>query len=124
MTRFICIIAGTVSVNADLNDSSAAEAILKALPIQASANTWGDEIYFSIPVEQQLSDDARADMQVGELGDWPLGSAFCIFFGPTPSSENNQPRAASLVNPIGYVVDDVGPLKSVSNGTEVRIEGT
>ncbi len=72
MTHSIRIIAGTVSVNADLNDSSSAETILKALLIQASANTWGDEIYFSIPVEQQLSDDARADMQMGELGYWPL----------------------------------------------------
>ena len=122
MGHSIRITAGDVTVAAELNDSQTAKAILASLPIQASGNTWGDEIYFSIPVEEQLSDDARADMELGELAFWPPGAAFCIFFGPTPASDDDQPRAASPVNPIGRVLDDVEPLKSVPNGAQVRIE--
>ena len=115
----IRIKAGEVSLIAELDDSATAKAIVDALPIQASGNRWGKEIYFSIPVEQELESDARAEMQVGELGYWPPGKAFCIFFGRTPASTGDQPRAASAVNPIGRVLDDVTALKGVSDGTEV-----
>jgi len=118
----IRIKAGEVSLIAELDDSATAKAIVDALPIQASGNRWGKEIYFSIPVEQELESDARAEMQVGELGYWPPGKAFCIFFGRTPASTGDQPRAASAVNPIGRVLDDVTALKGVSDGTEVWIE--
>ena len=122
MSHPIRIRAGNVSLAAEFDDSATAKAIVDALPIQASGNRWGEEIYFSIPVEQELESDARADMQVGELAYWPPGKAFCIFFGRTPASTGEQPRAASAVNPIGRVLDDVTPLKEVSDGTEVRIE--
>lgn len=122
MSHPIRIKAGEVSLIAELDDSATAKAIVDALPIQASGNRWGKEIYFSIPVEQELESDARAEMQVGELGYWPPGKAFCIFFGRTPASTGDQPRAASAVNPIGRVLDDVTALKGVSDGTEVWIE--
>ena len=107
MGQAIRITAGDVSLQAELNDSPVAAAILAALPIEASGNRWGEEIYFSIPVHEKGAPDARADMEVGELAYWPPGNAFCIFFGPTPASDGDQPRAASPVNPIGRVVDDV-----------------
>ena len=120
--RSFTIRAGKLEMNAELNDGPTAQLIWNALPMEGKANRWGDEIYFSIPVQQKAAADARADMEVGELAYWPLGCAFCIFFGPTPASDGNRPRAASPVNPIGHVVDDVEPLKTVSDGASVRIE--
>jgi len=118
----IRITAGDISLAAELNDSETARAIYEALPIEAPGNRWGEEIYFSIPVSQDLSDDARAEMEVGELAYWPPGSAFCIFFGPTPASHGNEPRAASPVNPVGQIAGDVAHLSEVPDGTVVTID--
>lgn len=117
----ITITAGDVSVAAELDDTPTARLILAALPIEGRAQTWGDEIYFEIPVAADQEADARAEVQVGELGYWPVGNAFCIFFGPTPASEGEEPRAASPVNVIGRVLDDATALRRVRAGTPVEI---
>jgi hypothetical protein len=122
MTKKIEITAGDVTVTGELNDSPTAEKVWNALPIEASASTWGDEIYFGIPVNAQQAPDARAEVEVGTLAYWPVGSAFCIFFGPTPASRADEPRAYSPVNIIGRVVDDATQFRSVANGAPVRIE--
>jgi len=118
----ITITAGKVRLPATLNDSPSAQAVWKALPIEARANRWGEEIYFEIDVQLDEAGDARAEMQVGELAYWPPGSAFCIFFGPTPVSRGPAPRAASNVNPLGIVDGDATAFKAVRNGEEVRLE--
>jgi hypothetical protein len=107
---------------AELNDSPTAQAIAAAIPIQGHVNRWGEEIYFWVPVQQPLAPDAKEEMDIGELGYWPPGSAFCIFFGPTPASRSNQPRAASPVNPIGQVLDDATVLKDVPQGARILLE--
>jgi hypothetical protein len=122
MPSKITITAGKVSLPATLNDSASAVAIAQALPIEARANRWGEEIYFEIPVELEASDDARAEMRVGELAYWAPGSAFCIFFGPTPVSQGPAPRAASPVNPLGVVDGDATAFTAVRSGERVRIE--
>jgi len=122
MPRKITITAGKVSLPAMLNDSPSAEAVWGALPIEARANRWGEEIYFEIDVPLEESGDARAEMQVGELAYWPPGSAFCIFFGPTPVSRGQEPRAASNVNPLGKVEGDATAFTAVRNGEKVRLE--
>ena len=101
MPKKIKITAGEVSAAASLNDGGTAQAIWDALPIDGRASVWGDEIYFGIPVQRQQEPDARDRVEVGELGYWPPGSAFCIFFGPTPMSRGGEPRAASPVNVLG-----------------------
>ena len=118
--RTIKITAGSVSATAQLNDSASASAIWDALPIKARANTWGDEIYFSIPV-QLGEENGREVMEVGELGYWPPGHAFCIFFGPTPASRGQEIRAASPVNPLGRVVGDARVFKAVRSGEAVTL---
>lgn len=118
----IRITIGAVSVAAELNDSPTAAAIRSALPLEAAGNRWGEEIYFEISVQQESSPDARVEMQIGELAYWPAGNAFCIFFGPTPASDADVPRAASPVNPVGMVTDEVGPLRGVADGATVRVE--
>jgi hypothetical protein len=113
--------AGSVLVEAELNDSPTAISIWDALPITARASTWGDEIYFAIPVEASESGDARADVEVGELGYWPVGSAFCIFFGPTPASTGSKPRAASPVNIVGRLAKTPDELRTVRAGDAVTL---
>jgi hypothetical protein len=118
----IMISAGKVSLPAELNDSSTASQIWKILPIQGSANRWGDEIYFEIPVVAAEEPAARAEVEVGELGYWPVGHSFCIFFGPTPVSTDQRPRAYSPVNVVGRVVGEAGAFRNVPDGAAVRIE--
>jgi hypothetical protein len=120
MSRII-ISAGKVSLEAELNESATARQIWDALPIEGVANVWGDEIYFEIPIRAEQDADARAEMEVGELGYWPVGHAFCIFFGPTPVSTDERPRAYSPVNVLGYVLGDATRFRSVRSGEQVRI---
>jgi len=122
VTHRIRITSGEIRLSAALNQTDTAQALLAALPLEAPANRWGAEIYFSIPVEREGAPDARAEMEVGELGYWPPGRAFCIFFGPTPASHGDEPRAASPVNPVGRVLDDPTRLEEVPDGAIVRIE--
>ncbi|MGI6376371.1 MAG: cyclophilin-like fold protein [Anaerolineae bacterium] len=119
--RRIAIAAGAVTVTATLDDSATADAIWKALPIEARGNTWGDEIYFGIPVFVEQARDARAVVELGDLGYWEPGHAFCLFFGPTPMSRGNEIRPASPVNVFGKIEGDATVLKQVANGARVRI---
>ena len=111
----------TISFEATLNESPTAGAIWEALPIEGRATTWGDEIYFEIPVEMPQEDDARQEVEVGELGYWRVGKAFCIFFGPTPVSTDERPRAYSPVNIIGEVLADHSQLKEIKDGERVKV---
>ena len=117
----IRIAAGDVSAEAVLNDTRTAEAIWKALPIEARANTWGDEIYFAIPVHLG-EEDAQEVVEMGDLGYWPPGHAFCIFFGRTPMSRGNEIRPASPVNVFGKIEGDATVFTSVSSSARVRLE--
>lgn len=121
MSNCITITAGAVQMEAELNDGPTAKKIWEALPVTGQANTWGDEIYFEIPVQAQQEPDASADVKVGELGYWPVGSAFCIFFGPTPVSTGPQPRAYSPVNAVGRVLGDPTEFKQVGSGETVTL---
>lgn len=109
------------SIEALLNDSPTAGEIWKQLPIEGIANIWGEEIYFEIPVDMPQEADAREQVEVGELGYWPVGQAFCIFFGPTPVSTDARPRAYSPVNILGKILDDHTQLIEIKDGQRVRI---
>ena len=122
MTQYITISVAGISATAELNDSPSAAAIRQALPIEAEANTWGDEVYFSIGVDCPLTGEAREEMAVGEIAYWPPGKAFCIFFGPTPASgDDGVPKAAGKVNPLGRLCGDPALFNSVSDGDRIRI---
>ena len=118
----IKITAGNVSVEAVLNDNPTAKAIAEALPIKASAQRWGGEIYFTIAVEAALEPDGREVLEAGELGFWPTGNAFCMFFGATPASSGDEIRAASTVNILGKMEGDLSRLWDVASGDEVLVE--
>jgi uncharacterized protein len=119
--REIIIKAGDISMPAQLNDSPTAQQVGEALPLKGVAHTWGEEIYFEIPIQAEQAPDARAQLAVGELAYWPAGHAFCIFFGPTPSSTDEQPRAYSPVNVLGQVKGDATLFRAVRDGDQVRL---
>lgn len=119
--RTIRITAGNVQVVANLNDSPTADAIWNALPLTARANTWGDEIYYSIPVSLEEASDAQAVVAMGDLGYWAPGSAMCIFFGPTPVSRGNDIRPASPVNVFGRIAGDATVFKAVRSGEQITV---
>ena len=118
--RAIVIAAGNVAVEAQLNESKTATAIWDVLPIDATGETWGDEIYFDIGLTVGL-ESPRDVVAVGDLGYWPPGRAFCIFFGPTPLSRGAEIRPASPVNLVGRIVGDATVFKRVSAGTRVTL---
>jgi len=119
--RKIKIKAGDVEMLAELYDTKTAELIWNALPIKGRANRWGEEIYFSIPVSTG-EEDAKEVVEVGDLGYWPPGNAFCIFFGRTPASIGDEVRPASPVNVFGRLLGDAKEFDKVSSGEEVIIE--
>ena len=121
MPTAIQITAGDIQIAAQLNDSPTARAIAAALPIKAQGQRWGEEIYFAIDVEAALEKDAREVLEKGELGYWPTGKAFCLFFGPTPRSVGQEIRAASAVNIIGNMIGDFTDLTHVPDGASVEI---
>ena len=121
MGKKIKIKAGNIEVTAELNETKTARAIWEALPIKGRANTWGDEIYFSIPVSLE-EEDAQELVGMGDLGYWPPGTAFCLFFGPTPMSKGQEIRPASPVNILGRIIGDPAALKQVASGTEITVE--
>jgi len=121
MYRKIRIKAGDVEVSAELNTTKTARAIWEALPIEGNVKLWGDEVYFSIPVSLEL-DDALETVNEGDLGYWPQGTAFCIFFGPTPISSGDEIRPASPVNVFGKIIGDAKVLKQVRVGSKIMVE--
>jgi hypothetical protein len=119
--RAIRITAGGVTVDAELNDTTSGKAIAAALPIEARGDTWGDEIYFDIGLS--LAPESPVEtVALGDLGYWPPGKAFCIFFGPTPMSRGDEIRPASAVNVVGRVTGDPRAFKRVRSGARVTIE--
>ena len=118
----IRIQAGAVTVAATLDDSPTAEAVWEALPITGQVQTWGDEIYFPIPVEAAEASDAQATVDKGAVAYWPPGSALCLFWGATPMSRGDEIRPASPVNVIGAMDGDPTVLARVSSGAEIVVE--
>jgi hypothetical protein len=118
----IAIRIGTLSMEAELNETPTAQNITAALPLRTSFNTWGDEIYFAIPVDAALDDSAQDIVDLGALGYWPPGKALCIFFGQTPVSQPGEIRPASAVNVIGKVLGDATAFKAVMQEREVVVE--
>ena len=121
MNRQIRITSGAVSVLAELNETSTADTIWQSLPLTNNVNTWGDEIYFAIPVKMDL-ENGQEVVGLGDLGYWPPGSAFCIFFGPTPASRGDEIRAASPVNIFGKLIGDPKVCKGIEQGEKVVVE--
>lgn len=123
MTRRIRVRAGDVDTVADLRDTPTADALWGQLPLSGRAARWGDEFYFRVPsLMADAEDDARATMEVGELGFWVDGQAVCVFFGPTPASQGDEPRAVEPVNVLGRVRGDPRAFARLRDGVTFHLE--
>ncbi|MEM2941898.1 MAG: cyclophilin-like fold protein [Candidatus Bathyarchaeia archaeon] len=123
-TRIKIHTASTGYVEAEIleqRNPKTAKAIVDNLPFESSANTWGDEVYFSIPVDLD-EEKSQREVEVGDCGYWPAGSCFCIFFGRTPASSGSKPVAASAVNVFGRIVGDATVFRKVRDGEKIRVE--
>jgi len=118
----IKITVGDLCVEGELDNTTTGQKVAEALPIRTSFSTWGDEIYFTIPVKADLDETAREEVDLGDLGYWPTGDAFCIFFGPTPMSTPGKIIPASAVNIIGRVAGDATRFKEVVDAGDVLVE--
>jgi hypothetical protein len=121
MPRKIRIKTRLIQTVAELNDTRTAQAIWEALPIKGHVNLWGEEIYFSIPLSLEL-EAGQELVSVGDLGYWPEGSAFCIFFGPTPISQGDKIRPASAVTVFGRIIGDATIFKQATSETKITVE--
>jgi len=120
MGKKIRIRAGEIEAEAELNDTRTAQAIGEALPMKGHVNLWGDEIYFSIPLSLKL-EAGQEVVSIEDLGYWPDGNAFCIFFGPTPVSQRGEIRPASQITVFGKVIGDATIFKKVASGTKIVV---
>ena len=123
MPTDIVILAENLRLEGYLTDTPTARALADALPFEAEARLWGDEIYFPVSqVAQELDDTAAVKVDVGDLAYWPSGKAFCIFFGLTPTSVPGEIRPASAVNLVGKITGDPCCLKLAPEGAKIRVE--
>ena len=110
-----------VVIRAELFETPTADAIYGSLPFSATANTWGDEVYFSVPASVSKEEDARAVVEAGELAFWVEGSSIAIGYGPTPISHGDEIRLAAPTNIWGRALDDVRLLANVNNGDAIEV---
>jgi len=120
-TEIIITLKG-ITIHAELLDTPCAKAIANVLPVEARPNEWGDEFYFTIPVEMPLDETATKKVKVGDIGYWPPGNALAIFFGPTPLSSGTDPVPASEVNLVGRITNDAALLRKAKGAVKIRIE--
>ncbi len=121
MLDMINIKVGAVAVQAQLNSTLTATALLQILPVKAKVNTWGDEIYFDVPLNMEI-EDGKQVVEMGDVAYWPDGPSLCLFFGRTPASRGHEIRAASPVTIVGRIIGDPKVLKAVRQGAEVTVE--
>ncbi|MFB3896868.1 MAG: cyclophilin-like fold protein [bacterium] len=117
----IKISAGHVFMLAELNDTKIAHLIWDALPFNGKANTWGEEIYFGINLKAE-NENPQEVVQLGDLGYWVPGTAFCIFFGKTPSSRKDEIRPYSPVTVFGKLIGDPKVFLNVPDGVRIVVE--
>jgi len=120
--KHIRINADGVTLTATLNQSPTATNLWAVLPFVSHVQTWGDEIYFSIPLHEPEADDSQETVDKGAVAYWPPGSALCLFWGPTPTSRSDEIRPASAVNVIGQLSGDLDLLSGIASGSKITIE--
>jgi len=120
--RQIQISTGNLTLAATLNEFETANQLWESLPITGRVQIWGDEIYFSIPLDVEEELDSQETVQAGTVAYWPPGSALCLFWGPTPISAPGEIRPASAVNVVGILDNDPNLLAEVPSHAEIIIE--
>jgi uncharacterized protein len=122
MTTRIRVTVGTVSLEGEFVDTPCGKALSALFPLKNAFNVWGDEFYFSVPLDYPLDDTATRRVSIGDIGYWPPGPAMAIFFGPTPMSDGDEPVPASEVNLVGRLFGDVTVLRSEKKAGTISID--
>jgi hypothetical protein len=107
---------------ATLDDTPTVKALLAALPCEATANTWGEEVYFSLPVKAKLEATAQQVVEPGTVCFWVQGSSLALPYGPTPASQGNEPRLVTPCNVLGRIEGDARALAKIRDGDRLRVE--
>ena len=115
------ITAGNTRLEAELRDTPTTRLLMDALPFDAQAQTWGDEVYFSTPVKAKLEADAQQVVAAGTVCFWTEGNALALPFGRTPISTDERPKLANPCNVLG-TIPDFSALKAVKSGQKIRVE--
>lgn len=118
----IKIIIEDITLTAELLETPTAEKVYNSLPITSEVTTWGDEIYFPVPFPCDLEDDAKQVVDLGDICFWTTGKSIAIFFGPTPISEADEPRAYEPVNVFAKINEDPKALKKIKDNQTIKIE--
>ena len=121
MSKKINISAGEFLTTATLNNSSYSEKFYDSLPLEGSCQIWGDELFFSTSINMEEDDQSLEVVNFGDIAFWPPGSAFCIFWGPTPMSQGKEIRPASKVNLLGSIDSQLSKIKNISAGTKILL---
>lgn len=121
MGKEITVTVNDRSFQGELNDTKTAQTIGEKFPIEASPSFWGDEIYFEIPLDMDENENPEVELEIGDLAYWPDGNAFCIFYGPTPSSNDSEPRPASPVTVVGKLSGDATALREFDRGSAEKV---
>jgi len=116
------ILGEEATITVELGEGATAEALWETLPVESRASLWGEEIYFPISLSAEGEPGAREEVEVGDVAYWPPGDALCLFFGPTPASTGERPRAASPVTVVGKIVSGIEDCRRVSSGERLRVE--
>jgi uncharacterized protein len=116
------ISAGKLALEAELRDTPTTQALAEALPFEATAQTWGEEVYFTTPVSAKLEPDARQVVEPGTVCFWTEGDALALPYGRTPISTDERPKLAARCNVLGQLVGDAGALASIKSGQKIRVE--
>lgn len=122
MATRIKITVGKVSIEGEFSDTPCGKALSALLPLKNPFNVWGDEFYFSVPLDHPLDDTATRQVSIGDIGYWPPGPALAIFFGPTPMSTGDNPVPASEVNLVGCLFGDATMLRTEKQAGLITIE--
>lgn len=110
------------AITVELRDTPTVKALLAALPCQASASTWGEEVYFELPVKTVLEPDAQQVVDPGTVCFWVEGSALALPYGRTPVSKGNESRLVTRCNVVGNVVGEARQLRGIKDGAALRLE--
>ncbi|MGC9372392.1 MAG: cyclophilin-like fold protein [Thermovirgaceae bacterium] len=121
MGRRIRILSGDIVLEGTLSDSKTATAIANLLPLEGKARTWGNEIYFPVPLDLE-NENGRETVEMGDIGYWPPGNALCLFFGATPLSAPGEIRPAGPVTVVGCMEGDLSVLKKIAEGDDLKVE--
>lgn len=118
----IRIVSGDVELTAELDDTPTTAKLAAALPCEAAAHTWGEEVYFDVGVQAELDADARDVVDPGTVCYWVQGTSLALPFGPTPASRGDECRLVTAVNVLGRIFDDPRTLAGIGDGDPIRVE--